>query len=174
MKKKTEKLRNFINNLHEHIVNNSQFRKNTSEKSETDIQTEIRPVIIQFLENYFWENGYADYKDRAVKNFYWEGQEGNYGYFKKEVFTAWNYPDFIITDPYWIAIEYKKGTTGSLVKQVIGQSIMHTLSEEYHYAYILFQDENKNKKIKNSILKDKEKEIVDTLKKDFNVFLRIV
>ena len=55
MKKKTQPLINFIESLHAHITNNPQFRKDTAKKSESFIQAEIRPLIIQFLEYYFRE-----------------------------------------------------------------------------------------------------------------------
>lgn len=48
------------------------------------------------------------------------------------------------------AIEYKQSPNGSTVKHDIGQSIMHTLSEEFDFVYYLFHDESKDKRIENS------------------------
>ena len=107
---------------------------------------------------------------KANKSFYWEGQEGSFGKSRQTVFAGRNYPDFIITSPYLIAIEYKKGSTSALVKQVIGQSVMHTLSGQFDYVYTLFQDENPDKKIKNSISDDIETNILSVFKRDFNIF----
>ena len=97
MKKKTAKVTAFIRSLHEHIVNNPQFRKKTSGKTETQIQTEIRPLIIQFLKGYFEQEGYKDPEAKANKSFYWEGEEGIYGRERETTFGSRNYPDFIIT-----------------------------------------------------------------------------
>ena len=49
MKKKTARVINFINDLHECIVKDPQFRQNTQSRSETLIQAEIRPLIINYL-----------------------------------------------------------------------------------------------------------------------------
>lgn len=58
------------------------------------------------------------------------------------------------------------------MKQAIGQSMMHTMSGQFDYVYILFHDENQDKKIEKSIDGDIEKNIMHTCEKDFNVFLK--
>lgn len=174
MKKKSAKITKFMEGLHSFIVSNPQFRKRTKEKSEAQIQAEIRPLLIQYLEQYFTEAGYKDSVAKANKSFYWEGQEGQYGNEKKTIFGTRNYPDFIITSPYLIAIEYKQSRSGSMVKHGIGQSIMHTLSEEFHYVYYLFHDENKNKRIENSIKDVRESFIINKMWDDFNVLIKFV
>ncbi len=85
-----------------------------------------------------------------------------------------NYPDFIITAPYLIAIEYKKSLNASLVKQLIGQSIVHTLSDELDFVYCLFHDESKGKKIKNSVGNNAESAIINRMRDDFNLYLRFI
>ena len=172
MRKKSTKVIKFIDGLHEHIINNPQFRKNVSGKSEVAIQAEIRPLIITYLQEYF--KGYKDPVGKANKSFYWEGQEGQYGRDKKTLFASRNYPEFIIKKPYLIAVEYKKASSGSTVKQAIGQSLMHTLSGEFEFVYVLFHDENSDKKIKKSITDDIEKDILKTMQRDFNVFIKVV
>jgi len=174
MKKKTEKVTKFIENLHAFIVSHPQFRRKTSDKSETQIQSEIRPIIIQYLQDYFRDDGYKDDVAKAHKSFYWEGQEGKYGKERATTFGARNYPDFIITDPYLIAIEYKQSPNGSTVKQGIGQSIMHTITEDFHYVYYLFHDESNDKKIESSIKNDQEKFILDKMWSEFNVYIKLV
>ena len=139
-----------------------------------EIQTEIRPLIIQYLEKYFAAAGFKDAIAKANKSFYWEGQEGEYGKTRKTTFGARNYPDFIVTLPYLVAIEYKQSPNGSTVKQGIGQSIMHTLSEDFHYVYYLFHDESKDKRIERSIGDNIEKLVLDRMWQDFNVFIRFV
>ncbi len=75
MKKKTIKVTQFLDGLHNYIVGNPQFRNKTTGKSETQIQAEIRPLIISYLEKHFSESGYKDAVAKANKSFYWEGQE---------------------------------------------------------------------------------------------------
>lgn len=174
MKKKTSSLKNFVDDLHSFIVKNPQFRKDTSLRSEREIQAEIRPLIIRFLEEYFREKGYVDYTAKANKSFYWEGQEGRYGLDKATTFGSRNYPDFIITAPYNIAIEYKKDSRGSIVKRGIGQSIIHTMCGDFDFVYYLFHDESKDKRIKKSSEEEVEKAIVDNIWEKFNVKVKFV
>lgn len=169
MKKKTKKVLGFMNGMHKFITTNPQFRKDTNSKSETQIQTELRPIIIRYLEKYFKENGYKDYVGKANKSFYWEGQEGKYGRERSPLFGARNYPDFIVTEPYLVAIEYKQSLYGSTVKHGIGQSIMHTLSEDFDFVYFLFHDQNKNKRIEKSIHQEAEKTVLKRVWDDYNV-----
>ncbi|MCK5245005.1 MAG: hypothetical protein KAJ90_07020 [Desulfobacterales bacterium] len=174
MKKKTAKVQQFIEELHKYIIGNPQFRTKTSEKSESQIQAEIRPLILNYLEKHFSQSGYKDALGKAHKSFYWEGQEGKYGKERATTFGARNYPDFIITAPYLIAVEYKQSPNGSTVKQGIGQSIMHTMTEDFHYVYYLFHDESKDKRIEKSIVNEKEKSILERMWSEFNVFIRFV
>lgn len=174
MKNKTSKVTKFVEELHKYIVTHPQFRRKTDGKSETQIQTEIRPLIIRYLEGHFEKAGYKDFVAKANKSFYWEGQEGQYGKARPSTFGTRNYPDFIITDPYLIAIEYKKSPSGSAVKHGIGQSIMHTLSEEFHYVYFLFHDESEDKRVWNSITNELEVFIRDKMWQEFNVYIQFV
>ena len=111
---------------------------------------------------------------KANQSFYWEGQEGKYGKARPKTFGTRNYPDFIITKPYLLAIEYKQSPNGSTVKHGIGQSIMHTLCEEFHYVYYLFHDENKDKRIEKSKRNEVEAFIIESMWKNFNVIIRFV
>jgi hypothetical protein len=174
MKKKTSNIEQFIKELHEYIIGNEQFRINTKYKTESQIQTEIRPLIINFLINYFKGDGFKDPEAKANKSFYWEGQEGRFGKNRETIFASRNYPDFIITKPYLIAIEYKKSSNGSIVKHGIGQSMMYTLSGDFDYVYYLFYDENKDKKILKSIENNTEKDIIEKIWKEYNVNMKII
>lgn len=174
MKKKTAKVSSFIEEMHQFIITNPQFRKDTRNKSETQIQTELRPILLSYLERFFQNKGFKDYTAKAHRSFYWEGQEGKYGKCRATTFGARNYPDFIMTDPYLIAVEYKQSPNGSTIKQGIGQSIMHTLCEDFHFVYYLFHDQSKDKRIQNSISNEMESMIIDKMWQDFNVFIRFV
>ena len=174
MKKKTKQVTEFLNDLHEYITKDLQFRKDTRGKSETAIQAEIRPIIVNFLTKYFAKLGFKDAERKANVSFYWEGQEGVYGKERQFTFGSRTYPDFIVTDPYLIAIEYKQSDNGAVVKHGIGQSMMHTLSGDFDYVYYLFYDQNKDKKITNSIQFEKESKIIDLIWDEFNVFMKFV
>ena len=51
---------------------------------------------------------------------------------------------------------------------------MHTFSEDFDYVYVLFHDENKDKKIEKSITNPSEKKIIEKIWKDFNVLLKFI
>lgn len=174
MKKKTAKVIRFLDGLHAFIVNSPQFRKHTSERSETQIQAEIRPLIIRYLEEYFKAIGYHDAVAKANQSFYWEGQEGQFGKARATFFGSRNYPDFIITQPYLVAIEYKQSPHGSTVKQGIGQSMMHTLSGDFDFVYYLFHDESKDRRIRRSKDDPVELMILERMWTESNVMIRFV
>lgn len=174
MKAKTQKAISFLEGLHNYLIKHPQFRKRTKNKSEVQIQTEIRPLIIAYLEKYFREQGVVDYISKAHQSFYWEGEEGRYGVERKKMFGSRNYPDFIIQYPYNIAVEYKQSPNGSLVKQGLGQSILHTLSNEFDFSYYLFHDQSKDKRIEKSLKGAIEKDIIKSVWKNFNVFVKFV
>lgn len=67
MKRKTEGCTKFLSDLHNFIVSDRQFRRDTKTKPEKAIQTEIRPLIINFLEKYFSDAGYKDSTAKAHK-----------------------------------------------------------------------------------------------------------
>lgn len=174
MRKKSVKAINFVANLHEFVVSDPQFRKNTVTVSEAQIQAELRPLIIRYLENYFSGLGYKDAVAKANRSFYWEGQEGTFGKIRETTFGSRNYPDFIIKSPYSVVIEYKQDRSGSVVKHGIGQSIMHTLSGDFDFVDYLFHDESKDKRIEKSATGHPEAAIIEQMWSDFNVFIRFV
>ncbi len=174
-KKKSKQLIEFIEGLHKHIIDSPQFRRDTRTKSETDIQRELRSLIIQYLAIEYKKKGKKDCTQKANESFYWEGQEGKYGNQKRMLFASRNYPDFIIKKPYLVAIEYKKSASGSDVKRAIGQALMHTLSDEFDFVYVLFHDEDKDGKISGFQYKledSMESKIIKRIWDDFNVFMR--
>lgn len=174
MKKKTKKLEEFISGLHDFVITNPQFRRNTNGKSEVQIQTELRPLLIRYLEKYFKEAGYKDFVGKANKSFYWESQEGKYDGDRRMLFGSRNYPDFIITHPYLVAVEYKQSPNGSTVKQGIGQSIMHTLCEDYEFVYYLFHDQSKDKRIEIAARQDSEQHVLKQIWKNYNVAIKFI
>lgn len=174
MKNKSKNVVDFINGLHDYIVNNPLLRKNTHLKNESQIQSEIRPIIISYLTKYFQEKNNKNPEEKAIKSFYWEGEEGRKPFVKCPTFSSKNYADFIITCPYNIAVEYKKSKYGSTIKHGIGQSIIHTLCGEYDFVYLLFQDESKDKKILKSIDFDCEKHIIEKMWERNNLMIKVI
>jgi hypothetical protein len=178
MKRKTEKARHFMADMHDYITHHPQFREKTrtraKEYSEVDIQRELRPLLIRHLENHFQAEGYVDPERKAHDAFYWECQEKRYRRDRQPLFGARNYPDFIIKEPYLVAVEYKQSPNGSTVKRGIGQSMMYTLCEDFDFVYYLFHDESDDKHIEKTADCELEKGIIQRMWEDFNVFVRFV
>lgn len=174
MKRKTQKLHDFIDGMNRTIINDPQFRKDITRKNEKEIQTEIRPILLKYLRKHFEKEGIQDVEQKANKSFYWEGQEGQYGKQRDKVFGARSYPDFIIEEPYLIAVEYKQGEYGSSIKHGIGQALLHTMSGDFDYAYLLFRDESKDDEIYHDSFKKTEENIMRRMWEDFNVYIDIL
>lgn len=174
MKSKSKQAVSFVQKLHQFIVSDRQFRKQTAGKTEIQIQTEIRPLVLRYLENHFAAAGFKDPIAKANKSFYWEGQEGSFGKIRNTTFGSRNYPDFIIQAPYSVAIEYKQSPNGSVVKHGIGQSIMHTICGDFDFVYFLFHDQSKDKRVESSVSGKTEKETIDRMWKEFNVLIKFV
>lgn len=177
MKRKTKQVTEFIENLNRHLITSPKLPKNVRERTEKQIQKDIYHITLEYLEDYFMEAGLDKLKARqkAGEVFYWEGQDrclrkdGNF-----EVFGARNYPDFVISEPYQIAIEYAQSPSGASIKRGIGQSIMHTICGEYDFVYYLFCDKSDDRRIEKSMEMETEKLIRAQLWSDFNVFMGYV
>ena len=174
MKPKTQKLISFIEELHAHLVSSPLLRKKVQNKNESQIQAELRPIIFEYMKNHFQNQNWKNPVNGATKYLYWEGEERKYTNIKTESFASRNYPDYIITNPYKIAIEYKKSETGSIVKQGIGQSVMHTLGGEFDFVYCLIHDESQEKNILNSSNNDKEKMMINKIWEDYNIWIKFL
>ena len=64
--------------------------------------------------------------------------------------------------------------SNAVITVSIGQSIMHTLCDEFDYVYYLFHDESNDKRIEKSIRNDREDLIIEKMWKDFNVLIKFV
>ena len=174
MRQKSKKVTNFIESLHLHLARSPLLSKKIQNKSEKTIQTELRGIIFDYMKEHFKRNNLKNPENGAKKYFYWEGQEGGYDKIKNKTFASRNYPDFIIIRPYKIAIEYKKNSSGSIVKYGIGQCMMHTIGGEFDFVYCLIHDENKDKKILKSASNPKESIIIDKLWDRYNVCMKFL
>ncbi|TXI38857.1 MAG: hypothetical protein E6Q56_08085 [Mycobacterium sp.] len=174
MRKKSKSAEDFINGLAEHIEQDVLRQKKTIGKRENEIQAGLRHIICGYVEGYYQGVDYKKYKKKAAAVVYWEGQDGSNVEKKTSVFAARSYPDFIIREPYRIAIEYKQSATGALVKQGIGQGLMYVLSGDYDFAYLLFDDQSKDKVIRESMANPREQAIVQRLWRDFNTKIQIL
>jgi len=174
MRRKSKTAEQFLDGLTQHLENHLLRPKTTQGKREAEIQRGLYPLIVEYLNEYYESVGYKDFQKKAHQAVYWEGQEGPDTDPKAPLFAARHYPDFIIRKPYRIAIEYKQSRTGALVKQCIGQGLMYVLSGDYDFAYLLFDDQTKDKAIRKSMTNLNERGIAARLWNDFNIKMRIL
>ena len=84
MKPKSQKSINFIQELHKHIVRSPLLRQKVQNKNESQIQTELRPIIFDYMVKHFRNQSWKNPENGAKKYFYWEGQEGKHTKIKTE------------------------------------------------------------------------------------------
>lgn len=174
MKRKTRAAEQFIDGLMEHIEENVLLNRNTRGKREAAIQGGLYPLIAGYVMEQLKARGIKNFEKLGGEGVYWGGQSGSNEDPKMPVFSARNYPDFAIRRPYRIAIEYKQGETGALMKQCIGQGLMHVVSGDYDFVLLLFDDQTKNKTIRNSMQNLLEQALVARMWNDFNIKMKIL
>ena len=174
MRNKSKPAEQFIDGLILHIEGHVLRQKENLGKREREIQRGLYPLIVDYVADYYKRAGYKDYLGKAAQEVYWEGQDTPNAEQKVSVFAARSYPDFIIRSPYRIAIEYKQSPSGALVKQCIGQGLMYIMSEDYDFAYLLFDDQSKDKKIRAALTNPREHSIRERMWRDFNMKMQIL
>lgn len=84
-------------------------------------------------------------------------------------------PDFkVLVDGLRIAIEVKRGDSGAAVREGIGQSLVYAASEDFDFVTYLFVDTSRDKKILESLGREREKAFVDSLWEKYNVRFDVV
>jgi len=174
MRRKSKAAEEFLDGLIAHIEGHVLRQRRSRGKRESEIQRELYPLIVEYVADYYERAGYKYPQRKAADAVYWEGQDHKSKEPKRSVFAARSYPDFIIRAPYRIAIEYKQSTSGSLMKQCIGQGLMYIMSEDYDFAYLLFDDQSKSKAILKSMAHPRERSIAERMWKDFNMKMQIL
>ncbi len=90
-----------------------------------------------------------------------------------KMFGVGHRPDFVVKfNDMDIAIEIKRGSTGSSIREGIGQSIVY--SQMYDFVVYLYIDTSKNKVILNSMNNKIESNIVNGLWSQSNVMFDVV
>ena len=90
MKRKTKAFIKFAHDLHEFIISDPQFRQDTSSRSESEIQAEIRPLIIKYLEQYFENAAGRVYRYYPGPGRHWGGVVGTWRRGAQRAGTAWS------------------------------------------------------------------------------------
>ncbi len=84
-------------------------------------------------------------------------------------------PDFkVIVDGLKIAVEVKRGESGSAIREGVGQSLVYAAAEDFDFVVYLFVDTSKDKKILESLARDRERAFVTNLWERNNVRFSVV
>ena len=84
-------------------------------------------------------------------------------------------PDFVVRiDRQNIAVEIKRGESGSAIREGIGQSLVYAGSEDFDFVVYLFVDTSKDKKVLRSLDKSLDRAFVDSLWTHYNVRFDVV
>ena len=89
------------------------------------------------------------------------------------VFGTQHRPDFVVKiDKLRVAVEVKKGESGHSLREGIGQSLVY--SSEFDFVVYLYVDISKDKKIRDSMVGEKEQELINDLWDNHNVLFKVV
>lgn len=79
-------------------------------------------------------------------------------------------PDFVVQiDGLKIAVEVKRGESGSAVREGVGQSLVYAVSEDFDFVVYLFVDTSRDHKVRDSLSRDLEQSFVESLWEHYNV-----
>ena len=168
---KSQKRSEFIDLISESITHDEVLGTiDYKHKTEDQIKKFIHPHLVESLTNYIAEN---ENKDKEVaeeyvkKNLKWKGNKTNAVSHILFMGTE-NRPDMVVDmNGLKIAIEFKKGKSGSDVRAGIGQSIIY--STHYDFVLYFFIDISDDKTIKNAQGGVNETEFVELLWEQYNI-----
>jgi len=111
-------------------------------------------------------------KQKAKDCLLWEGDVNttvnNFTFFGTQ-----HRPDFVVKiDRLKVAVEVKKGESGSSLREGIGQSLVY--ASEFDFVVYLYVDISKDKKIRDAKMGDHEQELIEDLWDSHNVLFQVV
>ena len=84
-------------------------------------------------------------------------------------------PDFMVkVDGIRVAVEVKRGETGSAVREGLGQSLVYASCEDFDFVVYLFVDTSKDKKIRDSLSRTLDAAFIQSLWDEHNIKFTIV
>ena len=111
-------------------------------------------------------------KQKAKDCLLWEGDVNttvnNFTFFGTQ-----HRPDFVVKiDRLSVAVEVKKGETGSSLREGIGQSLVY--ASAFDFVVYLYVDISKDKKIRDSMNGKQEQELINDLWESHNALFQVV
>lgn len=177
--RKSEQRTKLLNDIIEAMASHELFSDNVARKdSESTIQKTLflRLERGKALQKILTENKRAansEIADKiALKQFSWE-QDKNTSVKQFITFGTQHRPDAVLDlGDMRIAIEIKKGDSGTAIRSGLGQALLY--AHEYDFCAYFFVDTTPGLNIKNSINGEKEQEIISQLWEENNVKFVVV
>jgi len=168
---KSQKRIDFIDLVSEAITHDDIFGTiDYKNRSEDQIKQFIYPHLVESLTQYIVDQEGKEKqvaKDYVKKNLKWEGNVNTTVHHILFMGTQ-NRPDMILEmNGLKIAIEFKRGQSGSDLRSGIGQSMIY--STHYDFVLFLFVDTSDDKRIKNAQGGVNETEFVSLLWDQYNI-----
>lgn len=114
----------------------------------------------------------ASVNRKASESLYWEGDKGT-TVNNLLLFGVQHRPDFmVLMDDVRIAIEIKRGDSGQHVREAIGQTLVY--ASHFDFTCCVIVDSSRDKRIKSSLVEDKEKLTLRRLWDSFNIRISAV
>ena len=176
MKSKGLKRENILNSIiatlkHNDIYNTIDYRNQKEDK----IKQFLYPHLLDTVTNLYKKH--SDISDKtarknAKESLLWEGNVNTTA--SNRLFMGTNHrPDFVVEfKGLSIAIEIKRGSKGSSLRESIGQSQVY--SNLYDFTISLFIDTSKDKRILNASTSNEEKKFIKKLWAKNNVRFEVV
>jgi hypothetical protein len=174
--KKTEHRKLIIENIMKAITSDNTFSVIGSGHSEAQIATHLHQTILRQLEN-LWKVLEPDLNSKSIEkkakaSFLWEGDKNTT--INNIIFMGCqHHPDYVVQiDGIRIAIELKRGETGSAVREALGQCLVY--STQFEFTCCVVVDTSKDGKCSVAYKTgDLERQLLETLWDKFNIRLSI-
>jgi hypothetical protein len=136
------------------------FEYNQNAKDSLTWDTKARHDIGNFIKEQFMQKFGPRLLNEKLEDYF--GYEGQHNRLKRtKIFSSGCYPDMYFLKPIKIAIELDHGKKGSNLKNALTKAGFDKLSKDWNRVVVIFFDESKNDRIKESL---KEKQTEDVLK----------
>ena len=174
----TKKRVKFLETTIRKMAKHELFSKAVSRKRDTEPQ--IQKALFLRLEDELpkiLQNIFSVTKEKAQKivrnDFAWE-QNVNTTVNNFSFFATSHRPDSVLSvkNELRIAIEIKKGDSGSELRVGIGQAIVY--STQFDFVIYFFVDVSPDNDIKSSVTGKKEKELINSLWNNYNIKFKVV
>jgi hypothetical protein len=149
------------------------FEYNKNVKDSLTWDTKARHEVGEHIKGQFMQKFGPRLLDEKLEDYF--GYEGQYNRLKRtKVFSSGCYPDMYFLKPTKIAIELDHGKKGSNLKNALTKAGFDRLSKDWDRVFVIFFDESRNDKIKESLKEKQTEDILKFYKEQLNTEVMII